>query len=303
MNFGIIWACLATFFSGLSTTLQKKESMHYNDRFLALVYQCAFAAFWGILFVGIWMYQTKSSFFPEMSLLHWLLFISICIIWYIAVTLIFQAYRNMHGGVVLIITSVNVFLMYFVNVWLFPGVEALSPLKILVALVFFVVLTQFILQRSDTDIDHSHFINKYTLYALGAALCGAYFVTGNNYLIKTGTIQPLQIVMMIEVFILVIAIIWYFVGDKWSRKILKKSISRREALVFATIGLCGATSWSLHYYAYATNPANLINFIKLFSIVTTATLCRIFLNDKLSRKQVLLMVVAILVLVAFLIVE
>ncbi len=302
MNWGIIGACIATIISGLSVTLQKKESMHYDDRFLALVYQFGFAALWWLLFVSVWMYTTKSAFFPSMWVMQWLLFATICIAWYVAMTLIFKAYKHMHGWVVLIIMSVNVFLMYFVNVWLFPGVEALSPLKIAIAVVFFLVLMQFIIHRSDKDIKHTHFINADTLYALWASLCSAYFVTGNNYLIKGGHIEPLQVVVLVEICTLIIGLLWYFTGDRWSWSGLKRNITRREAMVFATIGLCGATAGSLHYYAYDTNPANLINFVKLFSIITAAVLCRIFLNDKLSRRQILLMILALIVLVLFVVV-
>lgn len=208
----------------------------------------------------------------------------------------------MHGGVVYVIGSVGAFVMYFINIRLFPGIETLSALKIALAVLFFLILVQFIIKRDEWDLKDKHFINKYTIYVIVAALCGAYYVTGSNYLLKTEAISPVHALAFTEIIMLIMAIGRYFAADKGSIAWLRKNITRRDALIFMTIGLCGATAGALQYYAYQTNPANLINFVKMFSLITTSTLCWIFLGDKLTKKQVLLMVVAIIVLVSFLLV-
>lgn|GEM_PF-7072182 len=129
-NRGIIGTCLATFFSGLSATLQKKESMQYSDRFLALVYQYGFVVMRSCIFMGIYIYHTGDVLIPAIAWYHRLLLIAVSIIGYTGVACIFNAYRHMHGGVVLIVTSISVFFMYFINIALFPGVEVLSLPKI-----------------------------------------------------------------------------------------------------------------------------------------------------------------------------
>lgn len=302
-TWGIIWALIATFFVGISITLQKKESMHYTDRYIALIYQYAFVVFWSLIFIGIYIYQTKWSFLPTMSSTNRLLFVSMCIVGYIWANLIFTAYKHLQGGVVYVMGGIGVFLMYFINIRLFPGIETLSPLKIALAVLFFLVLVQFIIKRQEWDLKDHHFINKYTIYVILAAICGAYYVTWNNFLLKTWAISPFHTLAFAELITLLIALGWYFVWHKWTVQWLKKNITKRDAIIFMTIGLCGATSGALQYYAYQTNPANLINFIKMFSVITTSTLCRIFLNDKLTKKQICLIGCAVIVLIAFLLVK
>lgn len=303
LSLGVIGTFIATFFVGLSVTLQKKESMHYQDRCLALVYQYSFVVFWSFIFIGVYLYQSGSSFIPNLTTTERLLIVSMCVIWFIATNLMFTAYRHLNGGVAYILGSVGVFVMYFVNMQLFPWLEALSPIKIAMAVLFFLILVQFIVKRNEWDLKDHHFVNKYTLYAIGASLCWAYFTTTNNYILKTADISPFHILLFVEVITLVLALGWYFACDKGSINGLRKNITRRDSMVFMTIGICWAIAWSIQYYAYQTNPANLINFIKLFSLITTSVLCRLFLNDKLTKKQVCLMGCALAVLITFMLVK
>lgn len=80
LSLGVIGTFIATFFVGLSVTLQKKESMHYQDRCLALVYQYSFVVFWSFIFIGVYLYQSGSSFIPNLTTTERLLIVSMCVI-------------------------------------------------------------------------------------------------------------------------------------------------------------------------------------------------------------------------------
>lgn len=56
----------------------------------------------------------------------------------------FKAFDYLGTGVALIIANLSVFLMYFVNLRLFPGTESLSLAKIIVAVIFFIIIAQFL---------------------------------------------------------------------------------------------------------------------------------------------------------------
>jgi len=55
----------------------------------------------------------------------------------------------------------------------------------------------------------------------------------------------------------------------------------------------------LFYYGYLDNPANIINFIRLFGVIVVAILSWKFLGDVLTRKQFVLMSLALLLLILF----
>ena len=106
LTIGAIGTLIATVFVGLSVTLQKKESMHYQDRCLALVYQYAFVVFSSFIFIGIYLYQSGMPFLPNLTSQEWMLIVSMCVIGFIATNLMFTAYKHLHGGVAYILGSV-----------------------------------------------------------------------------------------------------------------------------------------------------------------------------------------------------
>ena len=66
------------------------------------------------------------------------------IVGYAGIAFLFKAFDYLCTGVALIIANLSVFLMYFANLSLFPGTESLSLVKIIVAVVFFVIIAQFL---------------------------------------------------------------------------------------------------------------------------------------------------------------
>lgn len=64
-------------------------------------------------------------------------------------------------------------------------------------------------------------------------------------------------------------------------------------------GLCNFSMGLLTYYAYQYAPANLVNIIKLFSIITTAIFGWWLLKEVLTKRELVLMVVATVLLIFF----
>ena len=246
-------------------------------------------------------FTTDKPVLPSMQPAQRALLIGLSILGYVGLVSLYKAYDKLHGGVIGVVCSISVFLMYFINVSLFPGSETLSLPKIAVAIVFFLIITQFIVHRTTDKLHHSHFINTNTLYALGSALCGTFFNTGSNYLIKTGAIDGIHIVFISELVVFLCAITWYFTFHKGTLHTFRSTLTRRDGLIFGTLAAANVIAGSLYLYAYESNPANLINFIKLFSLVVTMVFCWIFLKDVLTKKQVGLILAALGVLICFLI--
>lgn len=122
---------------------------------------------------------------------------------------------------------------------------------------------------------------------------------GNTWFVKNAIMTPVQSVFATESIILVVALIWYLFVFRGSFRDVGLSFRKQHILPFVVIGLCNVGANFLFYYGYLDNPANIINFMRLFGIVVTAVLSWIFLRDILTKKQILLMVSAFVVLMLF----
>lgn len=83
--------------------------------------------------------------------------------------LLFKAYDSLCAGVALVIANLATFLMYFINLALYPGQEAFTRPKIILAIIFFVIIAQFLIDQDTScpvDKKHTTLINPATLYAL-----------------------------------------------------------------------------------------------------------------------------------------
>jgi len=110
---------------------------------------------------------------------------------------------------------------------------------------------------------------------------------------------PVQSVFATESIILVFAVLGYAFMHKRDFKPVRASYSHKILVPFAIIGLSNVGSAFLYYYGYLDNPANIVNFIRLFGVVTTTILAWIFLKDKLTPKQIVLMGIAFILLMLF----
>lgn len=110
---------------------------------------------------------------------------------------------------------------------------------------------------------------------------------------------PVQSVFATESIILVFAVLGYALMHKRDFKPVRASYSHKILVPFAIIGASNVASAFLYYYGYLDNPANIVNFIRLFGVVTTTILAWIFLKDRLTPKQIILMGIAFVLLMLF----
>lgn len=301
MNLWIIATIISTFFGGTASMLMKKVSQDYEDNYLALVFQyIAMAIVAIILWAGRAIYH-GTLFLPSLSFRQRLLVSIVGIVWYIGIALLFQAYDHLCGGVALVIANLATFLMYFANLSLYPGQESFNTPKLILAIIFFVIIAQFLIDQGSCPTDHKSLVNKYTLYPLWTALCWAIFFVGNSYFIKSNMMSPVQSGMLTETMILFVAVAWFFILRGKQSLIKVKQCMGNDKSSFFFIGFFNIVAVYLAYYGYQNNPANTVNVIRLFSIPCAALMCWVFLKDQLNRKQTILLIAACGVMAAFLI--
>ena len=121
--------------------------------------------------------------------------------------------------------------MYIVNIGLFPGVETISLVKILIAIVFFVIVAQFLIAQHGTKGKHS-IINTKTLYAVGTAVCRTVFGVGNNYFVKTGTLDPIHSMFVTETLILFVALFRYILTTRRAVNKIRTNVTWKQGIVF-----------------------------------------------------------------------
>jgi drug/metabolite transporter (DMT)-like permease len=137
------------------------------------------------------------------------------------------------------------------------------------------------------------------LYPLVTAVCWTIFFVGNTWFVKNAVMTPVQSVFATESIILVFALLGYALMHKRDFKPVRASYSHKIIVPFAIIGSANVASAFLYYYGYLDNPANIINFVRLFGVVTTTILAWIFLRDRLTQRQIVLMSIAFVLLVLF----
>jgi drug/metabolite transporter (DMT)-like permease len=141
------------------------------------------------------------------------------------------------------------------------------------------------------------------LYPLVTAVCWTIFFVGNTRFVKNAIMTPVQSVFATESIILVFAVLGYALLHKRDFKPVIQSYSHKILVPFAIIGSANVASAFLYYYGYLDNPANIVNFIRLFGVVTTTILAWIFLKDRLTQKQIVLMSIAFVLLILFIFVD
>ncbi len=301
MNLWIIATIVSTLFGWTASMLMKKASKEYEDNNIALILQYIAMASVALVLGGAYALWQWTAYIPTLDIKSWLIVIGIWIIWYIWIAFLFKAYDHLSGAVALIIANLATFIMYFLNLWLFPWQEAFGIGKFIVAVVFFGIIVQFLIEKKKRSLKQHTFFNTYSLYPLVTAICWSLFFVGNSYLIKTGTMNPIQVGMLTETMILIVVVVWYLI-QHWrkGRERFQWWCMGKQKWVFWWIWVFNVISAYLTYYGYQMIQANTVNVIRLFAIPFAALMCRLFLKDKLSKKQILLLIIAFIAMIAFL---
>lgn len=292
-----IFPLLWSLFAAINNTLRKKTVIHVDTN-LILVYQYVWIVIWSL---GMWLIYAQynnSNFLPSIDIMQWIFIISISIIGYIGIMFFVKALQHAAGGIVSLIANTSVFLMFLLNRYLFPQKESISIFKIILSIMFFMVVWMFLLKEWHGDNAKSPIINKYLLYPIWTSLCRAYFFVSNNYLIQYHILDPIQTVRVTEVWVMICATIYYFL--KWwtvskIKSYCKEWISTNIILLWLTSML----SWVFFYLWYQEISANIVNTIRLSTIILTAFFCRLLLWDKISTKQIVLLCIWMFILIIF----
>lgn len=147
----------------------------------------------------------------------------------------------------------------------------------------------------------------YMVYPLGTAVCWSIYFVANSYFIKSDVMSPIQTGMATEIVVFLVAVVWLFIYRNLHTKNRKESLRTsfphgKIAWFLVLIGLFMALNTYLTYYGYQTNPANVINVVKLFTVPVGALGARMLFKDTLSKKQTILLVMAVVLMVGFVVV-
>lgn len=182
---------------------------------------------------------------------------------------------------------------------------------------FFGVLVAFLLDQDKTHKTESTHknttmpkcFNNAIFYPIGTAICRSIYFTANSYFVKTDMMSPVQSTMMTETTIFVVAVLWFLIRsynhrrtNSTDRTLPKQHIQRPTKtylILFLVIGLFATLNAYLTYYGYQMISANMVNVIKLFTVPVTAFAAWIFLKDALTKKQTILLVISMVMMIGF----
>lgn len=300
MNLWIAAALLAVIFAGISSTAMKRIANVFDNNYAWLVWQYVSMIIFAAVYMVVISHLAWWDLFPHFSSTSLVVLASVWLAGFVWIALLFEAFDHLNAGICLIIANLAVFLMYFANISLFESSESLPWFQIALGVVFFVIVAQFLWTQSSCSTKvWEPCINKKALLPLGTAVCWTIFFVGNTWFIKNAVMNPVQSVFFTETAVAVVAFVRYVVRFGSRLSDLKQWLGWSSFGILALMGFCNVWANFLFYYGYLDNPANIINFIRLFAIIVTAIFSRIFFKDKLTQKQLYLMMVGFVVLVAF----
>jgi hypothetical protein len=122
--------------------------------------------------------------------------------------------------------------MYFANIWLFDASESLPWLQIVLGVVFFLIVAQFLWTRSScVGNRHKSCINHKALLPIGTAICWTIFFVGNTWFVKTNTMTPIQSVFATESAVFVFALLYYAIRFRWDWSDVYRSFDHQRDIV------------------------------------------------------------------------
>ncbi len=236
----------------------------------------------------------------------WMLLLIGCIgFWWI--WCLFKWFEKLNPAIALVIAQLTVFIQYFINIRLFDASESLSTLKIILALIFFFCIWQFLFQKQKKQSTQSFSLNTYALYPLWTALCRSAFTIANTYFIKNDIFHPIQSLFFTETAVWIIALLVYAISY-WYTKPSKTALSenklfawlqQKDILTYVWIWLTQVVWFLFFYVAYTDTASNTVNIIRLFQIMFTWLFARILFKQKMNKKNILLMICAFCILLTF----
>lgn len=309
MSLGILATIFASLFSGTSSAIQKKVATVFSENAVALFFQYLMVVAIFLSSAAIWALRQGTAYIPQLSGWERGFVIVIWIIGYIWIALLFEAFKHMSTGIAMIIANSCTFIMYFMNLWLYPWQEAFSTIKLILSILFFVVLGVFLVDqdKSSQGTKKKQKINMNILYPIGTAICRSIYWTANSYFIKTEMMSPVQTGMITETLVFVVAVIllgiYSFSKKQKTGTGIKITTPKKSYItLFVLIWLFNTINTYLTYYGYEVISANMVNVIKLFTVPVAALGAWILRKDNLTKKQAILLLLSFLLMIAFIVV-
>lgn len=290
MSQGIIYAILGAciwwvFFTIISYIAQNNRTSHHIN--LARQYTAAVV----VAIVAIIITQilhTWHSLLPSLSRISLGIFVVQWIIWFAGIFFLYKAFEKTPSSIWLIISYGYIFLAYGLNIVFFGSEELRNTSQIISVVIFFIAIALLLLESEAWKIR----INKYALWAIGTMVAWLWFFFLNTWIIKNDIMTPIQTTIISETSIVWVALLYLIKKEKKNRIKAYTSIRQKDMIMYLALGVT-AIGWNvLSYIWLLSEPANTINIIRISSVIFTAIFSRIFLHDRLSSKQIILIVIA-----------
>lgn len=279
----LLWAILLS----VSNTFTKSVSVKF-DIFKSIAFQN------GILIV-ITFFVVLYLDLLDINLLHILPYLAIIwITWFIWTYLYYISLKYINAWIVITIANLYIFWSYFLNAAIVWEQELLSWGKILLSITFFILTTIFVLERNN----NKHIsLNKKMLYPLWTAVCWIFYSSYRNYLVKETGISVLQWMFYSQSSLWLFAIISYVI--QLIRKKTDINIKTDQILSYSWVSIF-MFLWTIFIFQwYARISWNLVNIIALSQIPILSVMSYMFLKDRLTRKQVIIISLMLINLILF----
>ena len=287
----MVFSFLAVIFFSLGNIVCKYISLNFNI-YKTLFFQYVFVTLLGFIYLLVFW-----SFSIDYSLFNLMLYWSLWFFWYLAIWAMLEWMKYLSNAIVLIISYSYVFLCYFINSFIFSEIESFSFFKLILATLFFISISIFLVEK-DWETKEIK-INKKIIFPILTAVGWTIYYTLNNYFIKTEIFSPTQWIFYSEFFILIFSTMAYIWNSIFWKIKIDFKIGNKQFLGSFSLAVLFFL-WILStLIAYKEISWNLVNFIGLFSIISTAILSLFIFKDKLIKKQIIAIWLSFIILTIF----
>ncbi|MDD2487193.1 MAG: EamA family transporter [Candidatus Gracilibacteria bacterium] len=286
----MIYALIGAIMLSLGNAVSRYITINFNLS-KSLFFQYLFISFLGGLLVFFFGY-----FKFDFSLSNILIFSLIGLSGYLAIWSLFKAIKHVNTGIVLVVANTYVFLSYFTNIYLLGDIEKLSLIKIMLGMIYFFTISVFIFEKGD---DKKIRINKRLSFALLTSIGWSIYFSLNNYLIKSNSFSPLQMIFYAEFSIFIFASIFFIfsLGRRFNHK--EFHISIRQAISYMIVSFCLFLGGLFLFLGYKFSPGNYVNFISLSTVIFSPLFLYVFFKEKLNPAQMVTIGFALMILILF----
>lgn len=292
MTLGIIFAFGSALLFATNNLLGKYISQGLSIS-TSLIIQYVLMVIFGTIAVAL-----VGDFSAPLDALGWGVLAGCGVIGYAGIAFLLWALRCNPVGVVMAVSYAYVFVAYILNAWLFPGIEKLSPLRLILGGAFFLTIVVFLFERNQGG---KMRLNLTALLPLVTALCWGVYMAAMNWFLKTDRLTDVQTTLYSSSAILCVALlVGMLAWKKGKPRVSSKKLTRRQSQ-------CAYLGWGLAMYggaltanmAFFRAPANLVNFIGLSAVILTPILSYVFFRETLTRKNLITIIVAAFLLGTF----